>query len=167
MLMNEPQSQIAITCVVNGEKVHAQVPARQHLVDFLRPELGFTGAQLGCEHGMCGACTVLVDGALVRGCLILAAQADGTCIETIEGAAQSGRLDDLMGAFVDCNAAQCGFCTPAMVLTAGELLDLPVKPTRVQIREQISGNYCRCTGYQAIVDAVELAYDRLHQKGSR
>ena len=90
--MNEPQSQIAITCVVNGEKVHAQVPARQHLVDFLRQELGFTGAQLGCEHGICGACTVLVDGALVRGCLILAAQADGTCIETIEGAAQRGRV---------------------------------------------------------------------------
>jgi len=158
--MLEPQEFVTIECIVNQQKVKASVSARQHLVDFLREDQRLTGAHLGCEHGICGACTIKVNGDLVRGCLVLAAQADGCVIETIEGALQSGRLDPIMDAFQICNAAQCGFCTPAMVLTVSELLDLQPRPTRAEIREQISGNYCRCTGYQAIVDAVEMCFDK-------
>jgi len=156
--IHEPQERIDIELKVNGKLVNAKVLARTHLVDFLREDLGLTGAHLGCEQGVCGACTILLDGALVRGCLVLAAQADGTEIETIEGAFQSGRLQSLIDAFQQCNAAQCGFCSPAMLLTAGELLTRNSKPSREEIREQISGNYCRCTGYQAIVNAVESCF---------
>lgn len=158
--MHEPQERIDIQLTVNGKVVNRQVLARTHLVDFLREDLGLTGAHLGCEQGVCGACTILMDGALVRGCLVLAAQADGTVLETIEGAFQSGRLQPLIDAFQQCNAAQCGFCSPAMLLTAGELLTHSSKPSREEIREQISGNYCRCTGYQAIVNAVESCFTR-------
>lgn len=156
--IHEPQERIDIELKVNGKLVNAKVLARTHLVDFLREDLGLTGAHLGCEQGVCGACTILLDGALVRGCLVLAAQADGAEIETIEGAFQSGRLQSLIDAFQQCNAAQCGFCSPAMLLTAGELLTRSSKPSREEIREQISGNYCRCTGYQAIVNAVESCF---------
>lgn len=144
-----------ITLSVNGEQVCADVLARTHLVDFLREQLGLTGSHLGCEHGVCGACTVRLDGDIVRGCLVLAVQADGCVVETIEGLSDSGEIADLQAAFVARNALQCGFCTPAMLIAAQDLLRHGGVPSRADIREHLSGNYCRCTGYQAIVDAVE------------
>jgi len=144
-----------ITLIVNGGAVTERVEARKTLVDFLRDDLGLTGSHVGCEHGVCGACTVRVNGAILRGCLMLAVQCDGARIETIEGVSDSGEIADLQDAFERRNALQCGFCTPAMVLTAQELLAQPGVPSREAIREHISGNYCRCTGYQAIVDAIE------------
>jgi len=145
----------AITLVVNGVQVSQRVEPRQHLVDFLREDLGLTGAHAGCEHGVCGACTVRVDGAIVRGCLMLAVQADGCRVETVEGLSDSKELARLQKAFHEHNALQCGFCTPGMLLAAQDLVLSSKKPTREEIRNQISGNYCRCTGYQAIVDAIE------------
>ena len=158
--MNQPADTLVISLTVNGEAVQAQVPVRQHLVDFLRGALGFTSAHLGCEHGVCGACTVRLDGVPVRGCLTLAVQADGARIETIEGVTASGELADLQAEFVARNALQCGFCTPAMLLTAAELFKAGGVPTREEIRAQLSGNLCRCTGYQSIVDAVEAVLKR-------
>jgi len=152
--MNE---KIEITAKVNGETVVKQVEARLLLVDFLRTELGLTGTHLGCSHGVCGACTVRMNGAIVRGCLIFAAQADGAEIETIEGFSQDADMKKLQDAFHQRNALQCGFCTPAMLITAADLLRRTDSPSRQEIREFISGNYCRCTGYQAIVDAIEAA----------
>ncbi|HRK20027.1 MAG TPA: (2Fe-2S)-binding protein [Hyphomicrobiaceae bacterium] len=146
---------VSIAVTINGEHIRARVPARMHLVDFLRHELGLMGSHIGCEHGVCGACTLRVDGQIVRGCLVLAAQTDGGIVETIEGVSDSGAIRDLQDAFIARNAAQCGFCTPGMLMTAADLLDANSSPTREEIREHISGNYCRCTGYQAIVDAVE------------
>ena len=154
-----------IALTVNGEQVAARVEARQHLVDFLRAELGLMGTHTGCEHGLCGACTVRVDGAIVRGCLVLAAALDGAKVETIEGVSDSGELEDLQEAFVARNAAQCGYCTPGMLLTAADLLKSNSAPTRVEIREHLSGNYCRCTGYHAIVDAVETVARQRNGKG--
>jgi carbon-monoxide dehydrogenase small subunit len=151
--MSEHRCDIALT--VNGEAVAESVEARQSLVDFLREQLSLTGSHVGCEHGVCGACTVRVDGVIVRGCLMLAAQCDGAKVETIEGVSDSGEIADLQAAFEQRNALQCGFCTPGMLLTAQELLASGSVPSREKIREQISGNYCRCTGYQAIVDAIE------------
>jgi aerobic carbon-monoxide dehydrogenase small subunit len=151
--MSERRCDISLT--VNGESVAETVEARQTLVDFLREQLALTGSHVGCEHGVCGACTVRVDGAIVRGCLMLAAQCDGAKIETIEGVSDSGQIADLQSAFERRNALQCGFCTPGMLLTAQELLACGDVPSRERIREHISGNYCRCTGYQAIVDAIE------------
>jgi len=144
-----------ITLRVNGETVAETVDARKTLVDFLRDDLVLTGSHVGCEHGVCGACTVRVDGVVVRGCLMLAAQCDGATIETIEGVSDAGEIADLQKAFEQRNALQCGFCTPGMLLTAQELLRGGGVPSREKIREQISGNYCRCTGYHAIVDAIE------------
>jgi carbon-monoxide dehydrogenase small subunit len=144
-----------ISFTVNGEAVNERVEARKTLVDFLRDDLGLTGSHVGCEHGVCGACTVRVDGIIVRGCLMLAAQCDGATVETIEGLSDTGELADLQTAFEQRNALQCGFCTPAMLLTAQELLQNGATPSRGHIREHISGNYCRCTGYHAIVDAIE------------
>jgi carbon-monoxide dehydrogenase small subunit len=148
-----------ISLTVNGESVAERVEARKTLVDFLRDDLGLTGSHVGCEHGVCGACTVRVNGEIVRGCLMLAVQCDGAKVETIEGLSDSGEIADLQSAFELRNALQCGYCTPGMIAAAQELL-LRVKktksvPSREEIREHISGNYCRCTGYQAIVDAVE------------
>ena len=145
----------AITLTVNGETVSETVDARKTLVDFLRDDLVLTGSHVGCEHGVCGACTVRLDGVIVRGCLTLAAQCDGATVETIEGVSDTGEIADLQKAFEQRNALQCGFCTPGMLLTAQELLQRGGVPSREQIREQISGNYCRCTGYHAIVDAIE------------
>jgi aerobic carbon-monoxide dehydrogenase small subunit len=145
----------ALTLVVNGESVHETVEARQSLVDFLRDNLGLTGSHVGCEHGVCGACTVRVDGAIVRGCLMLAVQCDGARVETIEGLSDAGEIADLQAAFARRNALQCGFCTPGMLLAAQELLQGGGVPSRDKIRAHLSGNYCRCTGYQSIVDAVE------------
>ena len=148
-----------ITTTINGETVTRRVEARQHLVDFLRLELGLTGSHLGCEHGVCGACTVRVDGTIVRGCLMLAVQADGADVWTIEGVSDAGEIADLQEAFVNRNALQCGYCTPGMLLTAAEMMEEGRKMTRPEIREFLSGNYCRCTGYQAIVDAVETVME--------
>ena len=146
---------VDISLTVNGERIARRVEARRHLIDFLRLDLGLMGAHTGCEHGVCGACTVRVDGKIVRGCLVLAACLDGAKVETIEGVSDSGEIRDLQEAFVARNACQCGYCTPAMLLTAADLLGSNPRPTRAEIREHLSGNYCRCTGYHAIVDAVE------------
>jgi carbon-monoxide dehydrogenase small subunit len=143
------------TLTVNGIKVTRRIAARQHLVDFLREDLGLTGSHIGCEHGVCGACTVRVDGEIVRGCLMLAVQADGCKVETIEGLSDSNELKDLQKAFHEKNALQCGFCTPGMLMAARDLILQKKKFSRDEIRNHISGNYCRCTGYQAIVDAIE------------
>jgi len=143
------------TLTVNGTKVTRRIAPRTHLVDFLRDELGLTGAHIGCEHGVCGACTVRVNGEIVRGCLMLAVQADGCQVDTIEGLSDSGELKKLQEAFHQHNAFQCGFCTPAMLMAAQELVRQKKSFTRDEIRAHISGNYCRCTGYQAIVDAIE------------
>ena len=150
------------TLTVNGATVTRRIPARMNLVDFLREELGLTGSHVGCEHGVCGACTVRVDGEIVRGCLMLAVQARGCKVETIEGLSDSGELAALQKAFHERNALQCGFCTPGMLLAARDLVMSNPQASREQIREHLSGNYCRCTGYQAIVDAVE---EVLHGKG--
>jgi carbon-monoxide dehydrogenase small subunit len=144
-----------ITLIVNGEEVRETVDARTTLVDFLREQLALTGSHVGCEHGVCGACTVRVGAAIVRGCLMLAVQCDGARVETIEGVSDTGEIADLQQAFAERNALQCGFCTPGMLLTAQELLIAGGVPSRETIRAHISGNYCRCTGYHAIVDAVE------------
>ena len=146
---------LVVTLTVNGTQVTRSVQARQHLVDFLRDELGLTGSHIGCEHGVCGACTLRVNGDIVRGCLMLAVQANGCRVETIEGLSDSNELEKLQKAFHEKNALQCGFCTPGMLLAARDLLQHNPKPDREQIRAHISGNYCRCTGYQAIVDAIE------------
>src|SRR5512144_993525 len=152
--MSETMLDISLT--VNGEDVHERVEARKTLVDFLREDLALTGSHVGCEHGVCGACTVRVDGVIVRGCLMLAVQCDGAKVETIEGVSDSGEVADLQAAFEQRNALQCGFCTPGMLAAAQELLKgARSVPSRDEIREHLSGNYCRCTGYHAIVDAVE------------
>ena len=157
--MSDEETQ-QITLTVNGERVTRTVPVRQHLVDFLRNDLGFTGSHLGCEHGICGACSVRVDGSVVRGCLMLAVQADGAEVTTIEGLTSTGEIADLQATFVERNALQCGFCTPGMLMTAAELLKAGKKATREEIRTFLSGNFCRCTGYHAIVDAVETTLNR-------
>jgi aerobic carbon-monoxide dehydrogenase small subunit len=153
-MMMQPSSRIEISLTVNGEPVHAQVEARRNLVDFLRHDLGLTGTHAGCEHGVCGACTLQVNGQIVRGCLILAAQMDGAEIWTIEGLSDRGAIRDLQDAFVARNALQCGYCTPGMLAACDDLLRHNANPSRDEIREHLSGNYCRCTGYEAIIDAV-------------
>jgi carbon-monoxide dehydrogenase small subunit len=145
---------VKIALTVNGTAITREVEGRQNLVDFLRYDLGFTGSHIGCEHGVCGACTVRVDGAPIRGCLMLAAQADGCRVETIEGVSESGAIAALQRAFRAENALQCGFCTPGMLLTAQALLERNPDPDPVAVREAIGGNYCRCTGYHAIVQAI-------------
>jgi carbon-monoxide dehydrogenase small subunit len=146
---------IAISLVVNGEPVEASVLPRLNLADFLREYLKLTGTHVGCEHGVCGACTVRVNGDIVRSCLMLAVQTHGAAVETIEGVSDNGEVADLQSAFRERNALQCGFCTPGMLMAAQDLLKQSPSPDREQIREHLSGNYCRCTGYQAIVDAIE------------
>ena len=146
---------LAISLHVNGERIDAQVLPRLNLADFLREQLKLTGTHVGCEHGVCGACTVRVNGEIVRACLMLAAQTHGASVETIEGLSDSGEIADLQAAFRDRNALQCGFCTPGMLIAAQDLLKQEADPDRERIREHLSGNYCRCTGYQAIIDAVE------------
>jgi len=146
---------VAISLVVNGERVEANVLPRLNLADFLREYLKLTGTHVGCEHGVCGACTVRVNGDIVRSCLLLAVQTHNATVETIEGVSDSGEIADLQSAFRERNALQCGFCTPGMLMAAQDLLKQLPCPDREQIREHLSGNYCRCTGYQAIVDAIE------------
>ena len=146
---------LPISLEVNGEPVDALVLTRTNLADFLREQLQLTGTHVGCEHGVCGACTLRVNGDIVRSCLMLAVQANNASVETIEGLSDSGEIADLQAAFRNRNALQCGFCTPGMLMAAQDLLKSEPEPNREQIREHLSGNYCRCTGYQAIVDAVE------------
>jgi carbon-monoxide dehydrogenase small subunit len=146
---------MAIALTVNGERIEAQVLPRLNLADFLREYLGLTGTHVGCEHGVCGACTIRVNGDIVRACLVLAVQMENASVETIEGLSDSGEIADLQAAFRDRNALQCGYCTPGMLMTAQDLLQQNAAPGREEIREHLSGNYCRCTGYHAIVDAVE------------
>jgi carbon-monoxide dehydrogenase small subunit len=150
---------VTVTMTVNGGSVTRSVEPRMHLIDFLRNELDLTGSHLGCEHGVCGACTVRVDGDIVRGCLVLVAQLEGARVETIEGISASGEIADLQEAFVRRNALQCGYCTPGMLMCAAELLKTRPTTDRDTIREFISGNYCRCTGYHAIVDAIAQTVD--------
>lgn len=146
---------VAVSLDVNGERVEANVLPRLNLADFLREHLKLTGTHVGCEHGVCGACTVRVNGDIVRSCLLLAVQVHNATVETIEGLSDSGEISDLQSAFRERNALQCGFCTPGMLMAAQDLLKQSPAPDRDQIREHLSGNYCRCTGYQAIVDAIE------------
>ncbi len=151
---------VPISLTVNGVAYERWIEPRLHLADFLREEAGLKGTHLGCEHGVCGACTVILAGEIVRGCLTLAVQAQGAEVETIEGKAESGDIRDLQDAFIERNALQCGFCTPGFLLTADALLKCDLYMSREQIRAYLSGNYCRCTGYHAIVDAVEAVAKR-------
>ena len=151
----EPSYEITIT--VNGEPTTRRVPARLSLADFLRDDLGLTGTHVGCEQGVCGACTVRYEGEQIRACLMFAVQADGARVDTIEGLTADGSLAALQESFHRNNALQCGFCTPGMLLAAADLLARNPSPSREQIRAGLSGNYCRCTGYHAIVDAVAEA----------
>jgi carbon-monoxide dehydrogenase small subunit len=146
---------IPLSLEVNGERVDAHVLPRVNLADFLREHLHLTGTHVGCEHGVCGACTVRVNGEIVRACLMLAVQAHGASVQTVEGLSDSGEIADLQDAFRNRNALQCGYCTPAMLMAAQDLLKQQPAPGRDQIREHLSGNYCRCTGYHAIIDAIE------------
>ena len=155
--------EVEVVATLNGKPLKRRAKARQHLADFLRQELELTGTHLGCEHGICGACTVLIDGRTARGCLTLTAQISGKSVETIEGLSDNGRLAELQQEFIARNAAQCGFCSSGMLLTAYELVQGGEKLSRSEIREHISGNMCRCTGYHAIVDAI----DAVLAKGSR
>jgi aerobic carbon-monoxide dehydrogenase small subunit len=146
---------VAISLTVNGERVDAHVLPRLNLADFLREQLSLTGTHVGCEHGVCGACTIRVNGDIIRSCLLLAVQAENATVETIEGLSDSGEIADLQAAFRERNALQCGYCTPGMLMAAQDILAQDLDADRDQIREHLSGNYCRCTGYHAIVDAVE------------
>ena len=146
---------ISILLQVNGERVDAHVLPRINLADFLREHLHLTGTHVGCEHGVCGACTVRVNGEIVRACLMLAVQAQGASVQTIEGLSDSGEIADLQEAFRTRNALQCGYCTPGMLMAAQDLLKQQPAPSRDEIRGHLSGNYCRCTGYHAIIDAIE------------
>ena len=146
---------VILSLTVNGEPTTEAVSPRMHLADFVREIVGLTGTHLGCEHGACGACTLRLNGEIVRGCLVLAVQAEGARVETVEGVSDNGEIADLQEAFRQRNALQCGYCTPGMLLTAQDLLQREPSPSREAIREHMSGNYCRCTGYHAIVDAIE------------
>jgi carbon-monoxide dehydrogenase small subunit len=154
---------VELTVTVNGEQRSSVVDGRTTLADFLRHELGLTGTHLGCEHGVCGSCTVLVDGASARSCLMLAAQANGTEVTTIEGLAVNGEMNELQQAMRDGHGFQCGFCTPGFMMTATELLRENPHPSEAEVREAISGNICRCTGYQAIVNGILHAAELIHE----
>ena len=156
--LDNPSTRIQVE--VNGQLLTRDVECRKHLVDFLREDCGLKGSHLGCEHGVCGACTVRLDDRIVRGCLVLAAQAHGHRVETVETPNPSPRLRALQDAFVEHNALQCGYCTPGMLMAALELMERQPDANREQVRLFISGNYCRCTGYQAIVDAVCAVLDQ-------
>lgn len=150
---------ISVSFEVNGERVDAHVLPRTNLADFLREHLHLTGTHVGCEHGVCGACTVRVNDEIVRACLMLAVQVHGASVQTIEGLSDSGEIADLQEAFRARNALQCGYCTPGMLMAAQDLLKQQAAPSREEIRGHLSGNYCRCTGYHAIIDAIEATAD--------
>lgn len=151
---------VNISLTVNGEMVSRSVTPRETLADFLRVSLELTGTHMGCEMGVCGACLVLLDGRVVHSCLMFAVQAGGSVVETIEGLTERGVIADIQDAFHQRNALQCGFCTPGMLMTAHALLSRPEIPSRDEIRDALSGNYCRCTGYESIVDAIETVAHR-------
>ena len=150
-----------IALTVNGAPYEANVESRLTLVDFLRGDLGLGGTHVGCEHGMCGACTVRLDGQAVRSCLMLAVQCDGADIRTVEGLATDGHLSPLQEAFMEGHGLQCGFCTPGFLMALDELLEDNPSPTDDEIREVLGGNLCRCTGYQSILESVRIAVDKL------
>ncbi len=154
-LLDETDETVRVRFVVNGRKVACEVAPRDTLVDCLRDKLELTGTHAGCEMGACGACLVQIDGRAVHSCLMFAVQADGATINTIEGLTESGVLADLQAEFHCRNALQCGFCTPGMLVNAQELLSQVTQPSREEIRDALSGNYCRCTGYEAIIDAID------------
>lgn len=157
-----------ISLTVNGQRVDRDTPVRLHLGDFLRSVLGLSGTHLGCEHGACGACTVLVDGEAVRSCLMLAVQANGREVTTIEGLAEAdGTLHPLQQAFAEKHGLQCGYCTPGMLTSLAAFLRDTPDPTEAEVRDAISGNLCRCTGYQPIVEAALLAAERMRQAEGR
>ncbi len=160
--MTEPRSE-PTRLTVNGAPVEAAIEARLTLADLLRDELGLTGTHLGCEHGVCGACTVLLDGEAVRSCLVLAVQAEGREVRTVEGLADGDQLAPVQQAFWEAHGFQCGFCTPGFVMTTVALLEENPTADEAEIREALSGNICRCTGYQSIVDGVLLAVRRLNE----
>jgi len=152
---------VRVATTVNGARHEREVEPRLLLADFIRHELGLTGTHVGCEHGVCGACTILVDGVPMRACLMFAVQANGRALETVEGLApERDRLHPLQEAFRDAHGLQCGFCTPGILMTMKAFLDENANPGEAEIREALSGNLCRCTGYQHIVDAVKLAAER-------
>ncbi len=150
-----------VSMTINGHRYEGVCEARLTLADFIRHECGLTGTHLGCEHGVCGACTILVDGVSARSCLMLAVQADGSTITTVEGLAENGRLNPLQEAFRDNHGLQCGFCTSGILITATELLRESPNPSEAEVRERLSGNLCRCTGYQFVIDSVLDAAGRL------
>ena len=153
----EPASSKTITVEINGERYEREVEARRLLIHFIRDDAGLTGSHVGCDTGNCGACTVLVNGTLVKSCMMLAVQADGATIETVEGLAQEGELNGLQQAFSDHHALQCGYCTPGMLMSATALLRGNSSPDEQEIRKAIQGNICRCTGYVNIVEAIKAA----------
>jgi carbon-monoxide dehydrogenase small subunit len=153
--------QVHVELTVNGQAREGSCEARKTLADFLRDDLGLTGTHLGCEHGVCGACTVLVDGATARSCLMLAVQASGADVTTVEGLSANGDLSHVQAGFWESHGFQCGFCTPGFVVAAHALLQDNPDPTEGEIRDSLSGNLCRCTGYQSIVDGVRLAAEKL------
>lgn len=155
-----------IMMIVNGVETLRRVPARTTLADFLRQTLELTGTHTGCEMGVCGACLVLLDGRVVHSCLTFAVQASGSVVETVEGLTERAAIADLQDAFHRRNALQCGFCTPGMLMMAYSLLSRPGVPTREEIRDALSGNYCRCTGYEAIVDAIETTARNRHDSST-
>lgn len=155
-----------VTVTVNGEVLSRRVEVRRHLSDFLRESCGLKGTHLGCEHGVCGACTVQLNGQIVRGCLVLAVQADGGTVCTTESTLPSPSLKALQDAFIQRNALQCGYCTSGMLMAAAELVETRPSASREEIRRWISGNYCRCTGYHAIVDAISDVLDARRQAGA-
>jgi carbon-monoxide dehydrogenase small subunit len=162
-----PTEQPTVTLTVNGVTIERSVPARTTLVDLLRDDLRLTGTHVGCEHGVCGACSVLLDGEPVRSCCVFAIQVDGQSVTTVEGLApEQGALSRLQDAFCERHALQCGYCTPGMLISCEALLRKTAKPTESEIREAISGNLCRCTGYEQIVQAVMFATESA-EKGSR
>lgn len=163
---SRPKASFNVSVFVNGERVEREVLASRTLLEFLREDLGLTGTKEGCGKGECGACTVLLDGAPVNSCLVLAYQADGRSVTTIEGLAQDGSLHPVQEAFVTEGAVQCGFCTPGMILAAKALLDTNPAPSREEIRRGISGNLCRCTGYAKIIKAIEVAAEELARRRS-
>ena len=157
-----------ISVEINGRVHEGEVPARLTLVDWLREGLNLTGTHVGCEHGICGACSVLLDGEPVRSCLMFAVQADGHRVTTVEGlAGEDGKLSALQDSFCETHALQCGYCTPGMLIAAHALLQETPHPTEAEIREAIAGNLCRCTGYQQIVEAIEHAAAKLAERGAR
>ena len=155
--MAEPAGSLTISVQVNGERIEYDVPARRLIVHFLRDELGLTGTHVGCDTGNCGACTIHLDGEAVKSCMLLAVQADGAALTTVEGLAQNGELTTLQQKFNEHHALQCGYCTPGMLMSATALVERNPRPTEEEVRLAIQGNICRCTGYVNIVEAVMAA----------